>query len=181
MTWWCRVWWNERHLACKKPGLIIHRCSPLGDLSTCSDPTTERQLNNNSSAVAQRGNRLATINMGRNRHGQKSGGCCAPFRGGSWICHLTQCRLGRGLPPYQVVSWSIQPFGHNTPMLQTDRQTGQTRQWSYNIEQTTCNSRPKTECKGIISGNNISFLSRQRCPEWKAVCMQELFLKMDRL
>ena len=24
-----------------------------------------------------------------------------------------QCRFGRGLPPYQVTSWSIQPFGHN--------------------------------------------------------------------
>jgi len=28
--------------------------------------------------------------------------------------HLTQCGLGRGLPPYQVASWSIQPFGHNS-------------------------------------------------------------------
>jgi len=27
--------------------------------------------------------------------------------------HLTLCRLSRGLPPYPVVSWSIQPFGHN--------------------------------------------------------------------
>jgi len=27
--------------------------------------------------------------------------------------HLTQCRLGRGLPLYQVASSSIQPFGHN--------------------------------------------------------------------
>ena len=27
---------------------------------------------------------------------------------------LTHCGLGRGLPPYQVASWSIQPFGHNT-------------------------------------------------------------------
>ena len=34
---------------------------------------------------------------------------------------ITQCRLGRGLPPYQVASWSIQPFCHNTPTLQ-DRQ-----------------------------------------------------------
>jgi len=23
--------------------------------------------------------------FGHNRHGPKSGGCCAPFRGGSWI------------------------------------------------------------------------------------------------
>jgi len=27
--------------------------------------------------------------------------------------HVTQCRLGQGLSPYQVASWSIQPFGHN--------------------------------------------------------------------
>jgi len=27
--------------------------------------------------------------------------------------HLTQCRLGQGIPPYQVALWSIQPFGHN--------------------------------------------------------------------
>ena len=27
--------------------------------------------------------------------------------------HLTKCRLGQGLPSYQVASWSIEPFGHN--------------------------------------------------------------------
>ena len=27
--------------------------------------------------------------------------------------HLTQCWLGRGLPPYHVASWCIQPFSHN--------------------------------------------------------------------
>ena len=27
--------------------------------------------------------------------------------------HVTQCRQGRGLPPYQVVFWSIQPFDYN--------------------------------------------------------------------
>jgi len=27
---------------------------------------------------------------------------------------LTQCGLGRGLPLYQVTSWSIQPFGNNS-------------------------------------------------------------------
>jgi len=50
--------------------------------------------------------------------------CCAPFLG-ELGPHLTQCRLGRGLPPYQVASWSIQPFGHNTPTLQTDIQDRQ--------------------------------------------------------
>jgi len=34
--------------------------------------------------------------------------------------NLTQCGRGRGLPPCQVASWSIQPFGHNTPNV-TDR------------------------------------------------------------
>jgi len=41
-----------------------------------------------------------------NRHGPKSGGWCAPFRGGA-DPHLTQCRLSRCLSAYQVTSWSI--------------------------------------------------------------------------
>ena len=46
-----------------------------------------------------------------------------PKWGGELLClfwgvgelgpHLTQCGLGRGLPPYQVAHWSNQPFGHN--------------------------------------------------------------------
>jgi len=43
----------------------------------------------------------------------KSGGCCAPLHGGELGPQLTQCHLGRGIPPYQVVSWSIQPFSQN--------------------------------------------------------------------
>ena len=44
-----------------------------------------------------------------NRRGPRSGGgCCAPFRGGEPGPHLTQCGLGRGLPPRQVAFWSIQ-------------------------------------------------------------------------
>jgi len=39
-------------------------------------------------------------------------GLC-PFGGGELGPHLTQHRLGWGLPPYQVASWSIQPSGHN--------------------------------------------------------------------
>ena len=35
--------------------------------------------------------------------------------------HLTQCRLGRGLPPHQVAFCSIEPFSHNTPALQRDK------------------------------------------------------------
>ena len=56
-----------------------------------------------------------------NRHGTKSGGPAVSLSVGELGPHLTQCRLGRGLPPYQVASWSIQPFGHNTPTLQTVR------------------------------------------------------------
>ena len=40
-------------------------------------------------------------------------GYCAPFRGRKLGPHLTQFRLGRGLPPYKVPSWSIQPFGQS--------------------------------------------------------------------
>jgi len=33
--------------------------------------------------------------------------------GSKRLCHLTQCHLRWGLPPYQVALWRIQPFGHN--------------------------------------------------------------------
>jgi len=63
-------------------------------------------------------------------------GCCAPFfwGGGRKLGPYltTQCGLGRGLPPYHMASWSIQPFGYNTPMSQT----GQARQRSDRIGQT---------------------------------------------
>jgi len=36
-----------------------------------------------------------------------------PLSVGELDPYLTQCRLGVDLLPYQVVSWSIQPFGHN--------------------------------------------------------------------
>jgi len=53
--------------------------------------------------------RLATTDMGR----KFGGGAVSPFWKGELSPHLTQCCLGRGLPPYQVASWSIQRFGHN--------------------------------------------------------------------
>jgi len=59
---------------------------------------------------------------------QKLGGLLCLFFGGQLGPHLTQSRMGRGLPPCQVSSWSIQPFGHNTPKLQTDRRTDRTGQ-----------------------------------------------------
>ena len=40
-------------------------------------------------------------------------GLCPLFGEGQLGAHPTQSRLGRGLPSYQVASWSIQPFGRN--------------------------------------------------------------------
>jgi len=58
------------------------------------------------SAVAEMGDRLATIDMDR-----KLG--AVPLLGGKRGPHVTQCGLGQGLPSYQVASSSIQPFSHN--------------------------------------------------------------------
>jgi len=85
--------------------------------------------------------RLVTLDMG-----WKVRGGAVPLSAGEARSRLTQCHLGRGLPPYQVVSWSIQPFGHNTPTLQTDRQTNTTDRTTvpYSIGRTvTCSGRPK--------------------------------------
>jgi len=63
--------------------------------------------------------------FGRTRYEPTNWGVC-PF-GGELGPHLTQCGQGQGLPACQVSSWSIQPFGHNTPTSQTGIQvrTGQ--------------------------------------------------------
>ena len=53
---------------------------------------------NKSSAVAEMGDRLATIGMG-----QKWGGA-AVGAGPPLGSHVTQCGLGRGLPLYQIAS-----------------------------------------------------------------------------
>ena len=50
------------------------------------------------------------------------GGGCAPFGEGQVGPHLTQSGQGRVLPACEVSPSSIQPFGHNTPTLQTFRQ-----------------------------------------------------------
>ena len=51
---------------------------------------------------------MVTIEMRR-----KLGRGTAPFLGRGGGFHLTQSRLDRGLPPYQVESWSMQPFARN--------------------------------------------------------------------
>jgi len=61
---------------------------------------------NKSSVVAEMDDR------GHNRHRPKRGGLLCPFRR-ELGPHLVPCGLGRGVLPYQVVSLSIQPFGHN--------------------------------------------------------------------
>ena len=43
----------------------------------------------------------------------KNWGRLCPLGEGELGPHLTQCDQGRSLPPYQIASWSIQPFGHN--------------------------------------------------------------------
>jgi len=35
--------------------------------------------------------------------------------------HLTQSHMGGGLPSYQVASWSIQLFSHNTQRYRQDK------------------------------------------------------------
>jgi len=57
--------------------------------------------------------------------GQKLGGC-APLAEGELRPHLTQCGHRGDLPACQVLSWSLQPFGHSTPTSQTDRQKDRT-------------------------------------------------------
>ena len=70
----------------------------LGCLSV--EPIRVTELLYKTSAVAEMGDRLATIDMSRKVGG---GGLLCPFPGGMGP-HLTQRRLGRGLPPYQVAS-----------------------------------------------------------------------------
>ena len=62
--------------------------------------------------------------FGHNRHQPESGrGILCPFAWGELGSHLTQCRLGWGLPLYQVASGSIQSFG---TIHQRHRQTDRT-------------------------------------------------------
>jgi len=60
-----------------------------------------RQLLYKSSAVVEMGDRLATIGMDRLT---EKWGAAIPFSVRELGSYLTQCRLGRALPPYQVAS-----------------------------------------------------------------------------
>jgi len=77
--------------------------------------------------------------FGRNRYGPKIGGC-APLGEGELGPYLTQCDQGRGLPTCQVLSWSVQPFGHSARTLHTDRTDRQTTdRWHRHIAGPGCN------------------------------------------
>jgi len=86
---------------------------PFIDISTlyflqCFD-TVGLVRRNQSSAVAEMGDSLVKIGMGR-----KVGAAVTLFVGGRELGpHLTQCCLGWGLCPYQLASWFIQPFRHS--------------------------------------------------------------------
>ena len=77
---------------------------------------------NKSSAVAEMVDRLATTDMSR-----KVGAIVHLSLGVAWSPSNTNTTSPgpRPIPPYQVASLSIQPFGHNTPTLQTGRQDRQ--------------------------------------------------------
>ena len=104
-------------------------------------------MKNNCSAAAEMGDR------GRANWAEKVGAAVPLSVQGA--PHLTQCRLGRGLPPYQLASWSIQPFGYNTPTSPTDRQ---------DIER---HSETKTSFQVriayLLTSNGIPKLKRKMC------------------
>ena len=79
--------------------------------------------------------------------GRKFGRGLRPLLGeGELGPRLTQCGQGRGLPACQVSSWSIQPFGHSAPTLQTYR-IGQTGQRSDSIGRTVLQTVTQTTYK----------------------------------
>jgi len=114
-----------------------------------ADPAISTDCFNNS-AVAEIGDRLATIDVDR----KVGRGAAVPLSvGGELGSHLTQCRLGRGLPPCHVASWSLQPLGHNTPKLQTDRRDNGPVAYGGPLLLTVAQKRIcSLECIQLISG-----------------------------
>ena len=82
------------------------------------------------------GDRFATIDMGRKVE------ATVPLSVGELGPHITQCRLGRGLPPY--AKWHLDPSNHLATIYQCYRLTGQTGQRYHSTGRTTiCNVRQK--------------------------------------
>jgi len=122
--------WDGRPFGHNRHGPKIRMCAPFGRVQLGTHVTQcggMGQAYLHTKWHLDPSSHLAATNMG-----QKLGqGLCPIFWRGELGPHLAQCGLGRGLRPYQVASWSIQPFSHNTPMLdRTDRQ------WSDSIGRT---------------------------------------------
>ena len=83
---------------------ITQHCT--GDTKPNREKHNHKPKDNKCSAVAEMGDCLATTDISK-----KLG--AVPLWGDELGPHATQCGLGRGLPPYQVASGSIQPFGNN--------------------------------------------------------------------
>jgi len=134
----------------------------------CSDGQWRRKCPKRTSTRAQQLLRWATV-WPQYAWAEKCG-AAVPLSMGELGPHLTQCGLDRGLSLYQVASWSIQPFGYNTPMLHTQRQTdvtgrqtGQTTVPYLRANRFT-NGRPKMLLQ------NVRFLNswvpvRPKCPK----------------
>ena len=103
------------------------------------------QIFNKSSVVAEMGDRLATIDMGRNRHGPKSGGGAAVLLFvGELGPHLTQCRMGEA---YRRTKWHLDPSKPLATIHQRYRQDRHSIGRSIG-RTVTSNGRPKEE-KGV--------------------------------
>jgi len=107
---------HERKLSCRKPNIVVHlahvtcnsifenKKAPVCMSNTYTEATC---FSYKSSAEAEMGDSLATIDMGEKR------GCCAPFGRGVGSPSNTMWTGSRSTFVYKVASWSIQPFGHN--------------------------------------------------------------------
>ena len=84
-------------------------CAPFTGAAGSQSNTMWAGLSSTSvpSGVFNPSSRLATIDID-----WKLGGLPLLWGRRELWPHLTQWRLGRALPPYQVASWFIQPFGH---------------------------------------------------------------------
>ena len=108
---------------------LLLQLSMYSNITNYASKKVIRGNNYKSSAIAEMGDRLATIGMGR-KWGKAAVGGWDPMGEEELGPYVTQCGQGRGLPACQVSSWSVQPFGHSARTSQTDRtgQTGQYRQ-----------------------------------------------------
>jgi len=86
-------------------------CAPLGDESPCNTMWSGLR------PITLPSSMLIRAAVSPQQTWPKLGLC--PFWEGSWICILYNVARAKAIPPCQVSSSSIQPFGHNTPTLQT--------------------------------------------------------------